>query len=76
MTRKKRNVFYAIWRDVWSWKRSTGISRTILEGLDEILTVTPPRRPFGIAPIIGFHEHHRVDECCDPSGLSKCEALA
>jgi len=39
-----------------------GVSKSILEGLDEILTVTRLGLPLEPATIAGIHEHHRVDE--------------
>ena len=52
------------------------VSRAILEGLDEILTVITSWHPAPVATVAGVDEYHRVDECRDPSDLPECEAMA
>ena len=53
----------------------TGVSQSILEGLDEILTANR----LGLPPDLrraGLHQHHREHEQRHSPGMPECEALA
>ena len=52
-------------------REAPGVSGSILEGLDEILTVN--RR---VAPGAGLHQHHREHERRHPSGLPQRQTVA
>ena len=56
-------------------REAPGVSASILEGLDEILTVTRLSLPARTAPVAGLHEHQRKHERRDPAGLSQRQTL-
>ena len=53
-----------------------GVSASILEGLDEILTVTRLGLPVELRRSLGLHQHHREHERDHPAGLPQRQTLA
>jgi hypothetical protein len=64
-----RNLAQRLERD------APGVSKCILEGLDEILTVRQARSSGGIAALAGLHQHHRKYDGYRASRHPQCEAL-
>ena len=53
-----------------------GVSGSILEGIDEILTVTRLGLPVELRRSLGLHQHHREHERDHPAGLPQRQTLA
>ena len=54
----------------------TGVSASILEGIDEMLTVTRLGLPSRTAPLARLHQHHRECHGHGPPGLPQRQMLA
>ena len=50
-------------------REAPGVSASILEGIDEILTVTRFGLPVELPPVARLHQHHREHERHSSAGL-------
>ena len=53
-----------------------GVAASILEGLDEILTVVPVEAAHGASSFVGLHQHRREHDGDDPTRHAQREAVA